>query len=639
MAELEKIRIASDVTVEISITADGQPVDLRSAEEMAVMAVGRRQGACVPMACAVKPSDPTKILAVFPASRQLSLGDYEVVVRLRIGGTDVTYDHPAFTLVPSTELSDVMTSIVGVKIESGVKVLSSDEVEKIAEKAEASEKAAESSAADAKASEESASASASEAQKSAEEAKASKEYFDSPEFKEAVKGEKGDQGEKGDTGASGAHVDDLVIEQTIGNSETAVMSQKAVTEAVEGIYAHKEGTAKDMVPSLYTEGNSSQNITKDGYHFSITNPQFPSVDSYIKGLELGHKYKGVIIVDEIGYVNVVLYSATSTIVTRPYNAKFMSVNTPYVFDLDTSTSPTSDLRLCIYKGNKGTQMTYTLYLYDVTGIDEGIVNDYDWSADYKSGDISLGGTFGVLAETNADVAKLKEQSLDYFYGKSWSALGDSLTAKGSGSWYLDYLEEYLHLSKVTNCGIGGTRVSGAGDTCFYQDVRVNSLSLDSDVVSIMGGTNDAPWTTVSDSDFNTDNHDIDNFVGAYNVLISKVLYKFLKVKGYYSDIDYSGVTQVTEVNEGFRLFLITPPQRHDSKSNNDKAYAFGEYVKRIARMWGIPVIDSYAKMGLNAMTTSLFFNSTADHVHFNKEAHRHLANVILEGLSDNIYYV
>lgn len=47
------------------------------------------------------------------------------------------------------------------------------------------------------------------------------------------KGAKGDKGDKGDTGASGVHVGDTVIEQTTGTSTTSLMSQKAVTDAID----------------------------------------------------------------------------------------------------------------------------------------------------------------------------------------------------------------------------------------------------------------------------------------------------------------------------------------------------------------------------------------------------------------------
>ena len=214
-----------------------------------------------------------------------------------------------------------------------------------------------------------------------------------------------------------------------------------------------------------------------------------------------------------------------------------------------------------------------------------------------------------------------------YYGKTFSGLGDSLTAAGSGGTYLTLIKNALGLSKYQNCGDGGTRVSGSGNDAFWQDSRVEALDIDSTVITIMGGTNDAPFITVSDSDFTFDNCDTDNFVGAYNVLLSKIFYKFLKrTAGFYQTVDYSNLTQVGTVDPDFRVILITPPQRLDSDANNLAAKTTGEYVKRIGQMWGIPVVDAYGEMQMNKMT---YTEGRADQVHFANDFHKKLAEIII----------
>lgn len=214
-----------------------------------------------------------------------------------------------------------------------------------------------------------------------------------------------------------------------------------------------------------------------------------------------------------------------------------------------------------------------------------------------------------------------------YYGSVFSGLGDSLTANGSGGIYLKNITNALGLSKYKNCGIGGTRMSGTGDTCMWQDVRVEDLDIESMVVTIMAGTNDAPYTTVSDEDFTIENHDTNNFVGAYNVCLSKIFYKFLKrSSGYYSDVNYSSLTQVSEVNPNFRVVLITPPQIFDSVNNNTKIRDFGEYVKRIGRMWGLPVVDSFGEMQMSFFT---YDENRSDKVHFSNQYHNKLAEIII----------
>lgn len=214
-----------------------------------------------------------------------------------------------------------------------------------------------------------------------------------------------------------------------------------------------------------------------------------------------------------------------------------------------------------------------------------------------------------------------------YYGKIFSALGDSLTATGSGGIYLNLIKNALKLEKYKNCGNGGTRVSGNYETAFWQDSRVEQLDINSTVITIMGGTNDAPFITVNDSDFTFDNCDTNNFVGAYNVLLSKIFYKFLKrTSGYYQAIDYNNLTQVDTVDPDFRVVLITPPQRLDSDTNNLAAKATGEYVKRIGQMWGIPVVEAYSEMQMNDMT---YTENREDKIHFTDYFHKKLAEMII----------
>lgn len=214
-----------------------------------------------------------------------------------------------------------------------------------------------------------------------------------------------------------------------------------------------------------------------------------------------------------------------------------------------------------------------------------------------------------------------------YHGKTFSGLGDSLTAKGSGGIYLNLIKNALKLEKYKNCGNGGTRVSGNYETAFWQDSRVEQLDINSTVITIMGGTNDAPFITVSDSDFTFDNCDTNNFVGAYNVLLSKIFYKFLKrTSGYYPTVDYSNLAQADTVDENFRVILITPPQRFDTLEKNLAVSTTGEYVKRIGRMWGIPVIDAYGEMQMNCMT---YTEGREDQVHFDGNFHKKLAEVII----------
>ena len=217
-----------------------------------------------------------------------------------------------------------------------------------------------------------------------------------------------------------------------------------------------------------------------------------------------------------------------------------------------------------------------------------------------------------------------------YYGKHHSDIGDSLTANGSGGVYLDVIDSLLGTTH-TNCGIGGSRVCGGFDDAMWRDVRINAMDLKSDWVQIMAGTNDVgKGLTVLDSDFTLGNHDTNNFVGAYNVMLSKIVYKFMKRStGYYSDIDYSYITQVEEPKKDFFIMIITPPKMMDNESKQLESGKFAEYVKRIAEMWGIPCVDSNSNMFMSMMT---YYEGSTDTVHFGEKWHNRLGRLCVSKL-------
>lgn len=386
-----------------------------------------------------------------------------------------------------------------------------------------------------------------------------------------------------------------------------------LNEVVVSLKIDEEIATKDNIVGVET--------TLDGNHYNA------SADfSGIKGFTNGRHYKMVFVPITRGTFTF------KTLLNGSWRETIKSTtvileNEKCVIDIPSTIDfSNANKRLCIQNGN-GYVVNANIYIYDVTNVNEDILKNIDFTTCdnpvvYQSIDIPKK-TF-----KNALIAE------NILYGKDASFLGDSLTANGSGSQYIGYVKDGLGLSNTHNCGIGGTRVSSGDNTgnSFWTDNRVNSLSLDSDCLFIMGGTNDAPYTSVQDSDFTIDNHDTNNFVGAYNVLISKVLYKYLKLSsGYYSDIDYIGVTQVEESKPYFRIILITPPKRFDSLSNLQNVETFADYVIRIAEMWGIPVCDVNHQMNMNMINRASYWThqTDPDWVHFDSNAHRELANIVI----------
>ena len=195
--------------------------------------------------------------------------------------------------------------------------------------------------------------------------------------------------------------------------------------------------------------------------------------------------------------------------------------------------------------------------------------------------------------------------------KNICAFGDSITAQAK--WY-EPLKSYLGASNIYNRGIGGTCIGGSGANAMWQDVRINALEKDIDCLLIMGGINDSAQG-VTIGEISRDNLDTSTFVGAYNVLLSKVYCK------YYHLGTYEGITQTTEVKP-IKIMLATPIYCNDPTYGNMDNIA--EAVRGIANMWGIPVADQHAKSGINAVTAELYL---ADNVHPNDEGGKRVANV------------
>lgn len=203
--------------------------------------------------------------------------------------------------------------------------------------------------------------------------------------------------------------------------------------------------------------------------------------------------------------------------------------------------------------------------------------------------------------------------------KNICAFGDSITAQAK--WY-EPLKSYLGASNIYNRGIGGTCIGGSGANAMWQDVRINALEKDIDCLLIMGGTNDSAQG-VTIGEISRDNLDTSTFVGAYNVLLSKVYCK------YYHLGTYEGITQTTEVKP-IKIMLATPIYCNNPTYGNMDNIA--EAVRGIANMWGIPVADQHAKSGINAVTAELYL---ADNVHPNDEGGKRVANVWGNALREN----
>lgn len=245
----------------------------------------------------------------------------------------------------------------------------------------------------------------------------------------------------------------------------------------------------------------------------------------------------------------------------------------------------------------------------------------------------------------ADIPVYRDEIKTWLTGKRITVMGDSLSARGSGAFWRDYLaldtsNNTFNRSEYANrfqaviqqySAIGGTCVSGNGNA-MWMDSRVNALDLNADVVIIFAGTNDANNNVSLGGDsWSVDNYNTNTFYGAYNVMMSKLEYKYRKLSaGYYASqgIDYSGVTQVDTPNHNIRFLLVTPPYMG---GKNPRIIEYGDAVVNLGKGLRYPVAD-LRQDGVNDFNAPEEYYWNGSSVHLNQRAHKRWAETIAHKL-------
>ena len=222
---------------------------------------------------------------------------------------------------------------------------------------------------------------------------------------------------------------------------------------------------------------------------------------------------------------------------------------------------------------------------------------------------------------------MRNKTKSWYNGKKFAFFGDSITHLDTYS----YLINNFAPSSVSDCGISGTMIGGVNENAMWQDVRINALPMDADVIHIMGGTNDA-FGNIPIGEVSIANYDTRTFVGAYNVLLSKVFYKYFRnTTGKYSaGIDYSGITKITSDRySGFPYIIIATPFYSINLQNNGSDYA--DAIKEIAKMWHIPCVDHYYLDGINDQNA---YRYQDDNIHPNSRGRIKMYGVLQGVLMD-----
>lgn len=238
---------------------------------------------------------------------------------------------------------------------------------------------------------------------------------------------------------------------------------------------------------------------------------------------------------------------------------------------------------------------------------------------------------GIKKNSDA-IDLLKEDLYDNWYkGKKLTTFGDGIT--GQNLWQ-SFMKDKILFETIENKGVSGTKISGNINNAMWQNSRINSINVKTDVLTIMGGTNDSA-DSVNIGNISITNHDTNTFVGAYNVLISKLLYKFYSLSsGKYSDINYNGIVKSVTFND-IVIYIMTPPFNANTKysgENSARLKAIADATKEVAKMWGIPCIDIYYNSGINTENANALLQ---DGIHPNDLGAKKIASVVVNEMKSH----
>jgi len=208
-------------------------------------------------------------------------------------------------------------------------------------------------------------------------------------------------------------------------------------------------------------------------------------------------------------------------------------------------------------------------------------------------------------------------------GKKWASQGDSITA--SNHWQGFVVES--HQLSWTNFGVSGTKVSGAsGDAnAMCQDTRINAIPVDTDLVTMMGGTND--WAqNVPLGDINST--DPLTFYGALNTFAQKAFARWPTKRIAVATTPYGEIPDYTG-----RAGWTNPAHNSLGLTTNDYAEAIRQFCKRV----NIHCIDVALSAGWGTYNiTEALGGSTTDHLHpaSGSNAAKGIGAAYIKGLKD-----
>lgn len=275
-------------------------------------------------------------------------------------------------------------------------------------------------------------------------------------------------------------------------------------------------------------------------------------------------------------------------------------------------TPKTDCSLAL-RGSVSTALSGVackVYVFDITDIPSNVLAEMDFTNEqtYQS----------VL------IANDTKNARRWYKGKKLVTFGDN-TVYG-GMWQ-QYIENVLGLVS-SNQGVEWSRVSGNEEYSMHQDIRINALDNDADVITIMGGINDSA-AKIAIGDLTLSNTDTSTFVGALNVMLSKIYYRYFKTAG-----NFAGVEQIGSEKE-VKIFLMSPPYVADEQFAGVYGARLSEYakaIKNVAELWHLPYVPVFENCQINHINSTKYLTDALD---LNAEGGKLVASVVMGYLESN----
>lgn len=176
------------------------------------------------------------------------------------------------------------------------------------------------------------------------------------------------------------------------------------------------------------------------------------------------------------------------------------------------------------------------------------------------------------------------------YGINMCCIGDSYIANNGVNVKQTWADKIAtkYSMNYTNLGISGGGICATRGDILPITQRYTQIPLDSDLIILEGGENDA-----------NAEYDITAFESEFTTLIENI-----KAQNY-----------------GAALIVMCP--WGDAYANRTRFKPYADAMRNVSQKYGVPFFDSWIKYVYNATSTarSLFYQSATDHAHLNNNGH------------------